>query len=182
MRSTRRAVAPTLLFLILVSACTTTVAPTRTPPASPTSTPVATPDLAAGSEAREAFVIAMCPVLSGLADADGRLITLRQVGAAGGDVGAQASEVDDVGEAVEDVLNDLEALPDWTYGRRLRISLIGALHEIRVALAGVGEQLTAGHPAASDAMAAIPFIVDDGVELGMNQAVEAGLTCPGTGS
>ena len=183
MRPPRRALAPTLVLLVLVAACTTTVAPTSTPTAIPTvSAPTGTPDPAASSGARDAFVVAICPVMVLIADADTRLITLRQAGAAGGDVSAQAGEVADVGEAVEDILNDLDAVPDWTYGRRLRVGLITAFHDIRVALAGVDAQLSAADPDAAVGMAAIPFIVDDGIELGMNQAVEAGLSCPGTGS
>ena len=178
-RSGRGALAPAIL-LILVVACTTTVAPTSTPapsisPAS--ATPVGTPDPASGSAAREAFVVAMCPVLNLIADADTRLIALRQLGIGGGDVTGQAGEVADLGEAVELILDDLDATPDWTFGRRLRFSLIATLHAIRVALAGVEDQLAAGDAGAPDGMAAIPFIVDDGVELGMRDAVEAGLSC-----
>jgi hypothetical protein len=175
---------PAALLLVLLVACTATIAPTSTPTASapPAPTPAGTPDPAADSAAREAFVVAICPVMVLIADADTRLITLRQVGTAGGDVNAQAGEVADVGEAVEDILNDLDALPDWTYGRRLRVGLIGTFHDIRVALAGIDAQLSAGDPDAAEGLAAIPFIVDDGVELGMNQAVEAGLMCQGAGS
>ena len=122
-------------------------------------------------------MVAMCPVLNLIADADTRLIALRQLGIGGGDVTGQAGEVADLGEAVELILDDLDATPDWTFGRRLRFSLIATLHAIRVALAGVEDQLAAGDAGAPDGMAAIPFIVDDGVELGMRDAVEAGLSC-----
>lgn len=179
----RGAVAPATL-LVLIVACTATVAPTSTPTASTppaSAAPVATQDPAAGSAAREAYVLAMCPVLGLIADADTRLIALRQLGIGGGDVSGQAGEVADLGEAVELILNDLDATPDWTYGRRLRFSLIGTLHQIRVALADIDAQMTAADPDASDGLAAIPFIVDDGVELGMNQAVEAGLICQDIG-
>lgn len=176
----RRALPPAILLLAV--ACTTTVTPTSTPDASVPAAPSGTPDPAAGSDAREAYLVAMCPVLILIADADTRLLTLRRVGAAGGDVTAQAGEVADVGKAVEGILNDLDALPDWAYGRRLRISLIGAMHDIRIALAGVDAQLADEDADASDGLAAIPFIVDDGVELGMSQAVEAGLMCGGTES
>ena len=164
--------------LVLV-ACGWVATPTPVP-ATPTPSPTADP--VAVAAARDAYAIAICPVLIDLGDADPRLIALREAGAAGGDVSPQGGEVDALGEELELILNRLGAIPDWETGHRFQQALTINLHEIRVALAQLRELIVNADASAAEEMAAIPLIVNDEVERGFNEAVEEGFSCAPSGN
>lgn len=139
------------------------------------SLPPATPDPADGVRNRNAYVEAICPPFEAIALLDPRLAALRSAGAGGGDVTTYGPEVDLVAEELRVILNDLEAVPDWTEGSLLRNEVINALHELRSALLTAGHELDARD--AADRLAAVPYISRPTLELGMQRATDAGFEC-----
>ena len=106
---------------------------------------------------------------------DPRLASLRAAGAAGGSVAEQSEEVDALIDEYLEVLNGLEAVPEWGPGDGLRFQLITALHGIRARLLLIAEDID--DPSAADAMADIPLIATDSMDLAMQDAVAGGLVC-----
>lgn len=85
------------------------------------------------------------------------------------------AEIDFVANELRMILNDLQAVPNWTPGTLLRGGVIDALHEVRSALLTARRQLGA-HDAAAQ-LAALPYISRPTVELGVQRATEAGFEC-----
>ena len=87
----------------------------------------------------------------------------------------QADELEEVGDLLLGLLEDLDAVPDWQAGANLRYHLTTALHGIRAQLLHVGENPAAG--SAADELANLPFIASDAMDRAVQSAVEGGLTC-----
>jgi hypothetical protein len=158
-----------LLLVAALTACGASLAPSLAPSG------VAAPSLDGFDvAARGAFQAAMCPIFNSILAIDPRLKDLREAGAAG-DVSAQAGELDAVIDDLLITLNDLDDVPEWSFGDELRFNLINALHAIRTHLLGV-----AGDPSsatAAETLAATPFIATEAMDRSMARAVEAGLSC-----
>lgn len=162
-----------MLAAVLLVACGAQVAPTPIP-----SAPVRTAAPVVDAEARLAFNAAICPVFTGIIEIDPRLAAMRGAGAQGGDMSPHATEIGAIGSELGLLLNDLEAVPDWSSGANLRHQLITALHGIRARLLSIG-----GDPGASTAaneLANLPFIASEQMDLAMQRAVQGGLTCEDT--
>ncbi len=117
----------------------------------------------------------MCPIFGSILALDPRITDIRDVAAAGGDLEAQVDELTALSDELLDILNDLEAVPEWAPGAPLRYQLITSLHEIRTTLLSVIRD-----PSARDAAAAIeemPFISSNALDLAMTIATDAGLEC-----
>lgn len=159
-----------LLAATLLVACGTQSAPTATPLAS-----AAAPRPTVDAAARGAFNTAICRVFTGILAIDPRLGAMRGAGADGGDMTAQATEISAVEDELRSLLNDLEAVPEWSSGANLRYQLITGLHGIRARLLHVG-----GNPGAStsaDELASLPFIATEAMDRAMQDAIQAGLSC-----
>lgn len=167
-----------LLAITLLAACGAVAAPTATPSAAsqpPTGAPPASVESEADLAARVSYSAAICPIFSGIIELDPRLQAIREAGAAGGDMTAQAEELGEVGDILGALLADLEAVPEWQAGANLRYHLIMALHGIRAQLLHVGDNPAAG--SAADDLANLPFIASDAMDRAVQGAVEGGLTC-----
>ena len=159
-----------MLTSLALVACGTQVSPSASNlPAS--GAPSASIDIAA----RDAYAGAMCPVFTSILELDPRLAALRRVGAEGGDKAAQSAEVTALTEELLAVLNDLEAVPEWTQGAGLRYQLTMGMHGIRAHLLQIAEDPTANSTA--EDLAAIPFIATEAMDLAMRDAVRGGLAC-----
>ena len=167
-----------LLAITVLTSCGTVAAPSPTSSAASqpsTAAPIASVESEADMAARISFSAAICPVFSGLYDLDPRLQAIRDAGAAGGDMTPQAQEMVAVGDVLLGLLEDLDALPDWQAGAKLRYHLTTALHGIRAQLLHVGEDPAAAS-AATD-LAYLPFIATDAMDLAVQDALEGGLSC-----
>jgi hypothetical protein len=85
-----------LLAITLLAACGAVAAPTATPSAAsqpPTGAPSASVESEADLAARVSYSAAICPIFSGIIELDPRLQAIREAGAAGGDMTAQAGEL-----------------------------------------------------------------------------------------
>jgi hypothetical protein len=167
-----------LLAITLLAACGAVAAPSATPNAAsqpPTAAPSASVESEADLAARVSYSAAICPIFSGIIELDPRLQAIREAGAAGGDMTAQAEELREVGDILGGLLADLEAVPEWQAGANLRYHLITALHGIRAQLLHVGNDPAAG--SAADDLANVPFIASDAIDRAVQDAVEGGLTC-----
>jgi hypothetical protein len=142
----------------------------------PTRTAPPTPD-AARFAVRAAYIDAMCPIFLDILVLDPRLAAMRADGAAPTEILTDATEVEAVTADLRGVLNDLNTVPNWTPGQLLRHELIGALHNIRVALVGVADEIDG--PDAADRLAGIPYIASRQMDQAMIQAASAGLSCDG---
>lgn len=158
-----------LLVTILLVACGAQPAPTASP-AGPVATPATSVDIAA----RDAYSAAICPIITGILDVEPRLTALRGAGAAGGDMSGHAAEIDAASDDLKVLLNDLEAVPEWSAGANLRFLLITALHAIRARILSVGEDPGAG--TAAEALASLPFSSEP-MDVAMQSAVSGGLSC-----
>jgi hypothetical protein len=159
-----------LLLVVALTGCGASLAPSLAP------SQVAPPSLDGFDvAARGAYQEAMCPIFNAILAIDPRLNDLREAGAAGGDVSVQAAEVDAVSDDLLITLDDLDDVPDWSFGDELRLSLINALHAIRTHLLGMADD-PAGATAA-ETLAATPFIATEAMDRSMARAVEAGLSC-----
>ncbi len=156
-----------ILVAVLTVACGTQATPTTT---APTTAPSADEAVA-----REAFSAAICPVFTGILELDPRLAEMRRAGAEGGDMSSHAAEITAISDELLVLLDDLEAVPEWSSGADLRYHLITALHGIRARLLRVSDDLPAGGTA--DDLANLPFIASDAMDLAMQDAVEGGLAC-----
>ncbi len=159
-----------LLVATLLVACGAQPAPTASP-AGPVATPAAGIDFAA----RNAYNAAICPIFTGILDVEPRLTALRGAGAAGGDMSGHAAEIDAASDDLKVLLEDLEAVPEWAAGANLRFLLITALHAIRARILSVGEDPGAG--TAAEALASLPFISSEPMDVAMQAAVSGGLSC-----
>ena len=160
----------TLLVTSLLVACGAQPSPTASP-AGPVVTPAASVDVAA----RDAYSAAICPIFTGILDIEPRLTNLRGVGAAGGDMSGHAAEIDAASDDLKVLLDDLEAVPEWSAGANLRFLLITALHAIRARMLSVGQDPAAG--TAAEALASLPFISSEPMDVAMQVAVSGGLSC-----
>ncbi|HUF07664.1 MAG TPA: hypothetical protein VMP86_09850 [Candidatus Binatia bacterium] len=168
-RLRRAAPVSVLLVTILLVACGAEPAPTASP-AGPFATPAAGVDIAA----RDAYNAAICPIFTGILDVEPRLTALRGAGAAGGDRSGHAAEIDAASDDLNVLLDDLEAVPEWSAGANLRFLLITALHAIRARILSVGEDPGAG--TAAEALASLPFSSEP-MDVAMQSAVSGGLSC-----
>jgi hypothetical protein len=160
-----------LLLVAALTACGASLAPSLAP-----SQRIAAPSLDGFDvAARGAYQAAMCPIFNAILAIDPRLKDLREAGAAGGDVSAQAGEVDAVIAELLITLNDLDDVPAWSFGDELRFSLTNALHAIRTHLLAVAEDPS--HGTAAETLAATPYIATEAMDRSMARAVEAGLSC-----
>ena len=171
----RRFTAPlaAMLAAALLVACGAQVAPTPIP-----SAPVRTAAPVVDAEARLAFNAAICPVFTGIIEIDPRLAAMRGAGAQGGDMSLHATEISAIENELGLLLDDLEAVPEWSSGATLRHLLITALHGIRARLLSIGGD--PGASTAADELANLPFIASDQMDLAMQGAVQSGLTCEDT--
>jgi hypothetical protein len=144
------------------------VAPERAAPPTPDATRFAV---------RAAYIEAMCPIFLDILVLDPRLAAMRADGAVPTEILTDATEVEAVTDDLRAVLNDLNTVPNWTPGQLLRHELIGALHEIRVALAGVADEIDG--PNAAERLAGLPYIASRQMDQAMIQAAGAGLSCDG---
>jgi hypothetical protein len=165
----RRFVAPVapVLVAVLTVACGTQATPTATPPTAAPSADAAV--------ARDAYSAAICPVFTSILELDPRLAAMRRAGTQGGDMSSHATEIAAVSDELLVLLEDLEAVPEWSSGADLRYHLITALHGIRARLLRVSDDLPASGTA--DDLANLPFIASDAMDLAMQDAVEGGLAC-----
>jgi len=172
MSSLRRFTMPvvTLLAATMLVACGTQSAPSVAPSAS-----AAAPVPSVDTDARDAFNAAICPLFTGILEIDPRLAALRGVGAEGGDMTAQAKQIGAVEDELGLLLNDLEAVPEWSSGADLRYHLITALHGIRARLLRIGGDPGAGTSA--DELANLPFIATEAMDIAMQDAIGGGLSC-----
>lgn len=161
-----------LMAAVLLVGCGSQATPSSTPPVPTTSASAADDPVA-----RAAFGAAICPIFDGILEIDPRLAAMREVGSAGGDMSAQAAEIDTVSDELLGVLNALEAVPEWDSGTGLRFQLISSLHGIRAHLLAIGED--AASTTAAEDLAALPFIATNAMERAMQDAVSAGLSCEG---
>jgi hypothetical protein len=171
--SVRRAAVAVALVVVMagLSACGTQADPrTRALP-----TPV--PTFAADPE-RDAYEVAMCPLLMAVLDLDPRLAALRDAGTAG-DVDPVDGELAAVAASILGILDGLEAVPDWTPGSELRFNLITSLHAIRTSIVSASEQ--PGTAASEELLADLPFLATEAMDRSMQRAVEGGLDCQGIG-
>lgn len=164
-----------LLAAVLLAACAASVAPIPTTESSEVPAPVTGSDAPGTDAERDAYSAAMCPVFTGILELDPRLAAMREAGAGGGDVSGHAAEMDAINAELLRLLTELEAVPEWSPGVDLRHQLIGALHGIRARLLRVADDPGAG--TAADGLAALPFIASDAMDLAIQDAVQAGLTC-----
>lgn len=137
--------------------------------------PTVAASTSADATARDAYSTAICPIFTGILELDPRLAAMREAGAAGGDISQHGAEIDALGGKLLLLLEELEALPEWSEGANLRHQLITALHGIRAQLLHIG-----GDPAAAgaaDDLANLAFIASDAMDLAMAQAQRGGLTC-----
>lgn len=146
-------------------------------PATPPPTPVATPDPAAGVGALARYTDAMCPIFLDLLLLDPRLASMRADGSAPEETLTDADELAEVTGALSGIIADLGRVPRWTPGDLLQLELLTSLHGIRVALAGVEEEL--GGQGAAESLAGIPLISSQRMDLAMQRAAGAGLDCGG---
>jgi hypothetical protein len=151
------------------------VAP-ETQETAPERTAPPTPD-AARFAVRAAYIDAMCPIFLDILVLDPRLAAMRADGAVPTEILTDATEVEAVTDDLRAVLNDLNTVPNWTPGQLLRHELIGALHDIRVALAGVADEIDG--PNAAERLASLPYIASRQMDQAMIQAASAGLSCDG---
>ena len=175
MRSSSRFAAPVSLVVAIalaVAGCGTNAAPTTTAGVSPpTIAASASPDPATLA----AFSEAMCPIFQAIVAIDPRISDLRQAAGDGQDLSAAGAEMTAVSDALLEILNDLEALPEWGPGAALRYELIVALHEIRATLLRAGRDPSSARSQAE--VAGMPFIADDSLDRAMRTASDAGLSC-----
>lgn len=166
----RRFAAPaaTLLSFLLLAACAAQAAPTASPPVDSSSP-------ADDAAARDAFNAAICPILADIVDLDPRLASMREAGARGGDMTVHAAEINALSDELRVILEQLEAVPEWTEGANVRYLLINGLHGIRARLLHVGDDPSA-HDAAAD-LAEIPYLATEAMDIAFNDAALAGLTC-----
>ena len=162
-----------LMAAVLLVGCGSQATPTSTPPV-----PVASASAADDPVARAAFSAAICPIFDGILEIDPRLAAMRAAGSAGGDMSAQATEIDAVNDELLGLLNALEAVPEWASGMGLRFHLISSLHAIHAHLLAIGED--AASTTAAEELAALPFIATNAMDRSMQDAVGAGLNCEGT--
>jgi len=171
----RRTAFPRALLVLLLVGALTACGASSVPSLAP-SQQVAAPSLDGFDvAARGAYQAAMCPIFNSILAIDPRLKDLREAGAAGGDVSAQAGELDAVINDLLITLDDLDDVPEWSFGDELRFSLINALHAIRTHLLGVADDPS--HTTAAETLAATPFIATEAMDRSMARAVEAGLSC-----
>lgn len=167
-----------LLASIILTACGSLTAPPSDPstaeqPAS--AAPSASVESAADLAARLSYSAAMCPIFDGILELDPRLQAIRDAGSAGGDMTPHAQELDEVGDLLLGLIEDLDAVPDWQAGANLRYHLITALHGIRAELVHVVDNPAAR--TAADELANIPFLATDAMDIAVQDAVDGGLTC-----
>lgn len=148
--------------------------PKPTVPATP-SRQALTPDPAAEISSRQAYSDAICPALEATALLDLRLAELRAAGAVGGDFIPYAHEIASVAEELRIIVNELQAVPDWTSGRLLRDELILALRQVRTALLRAAGDLDGSDPGAL--LAAVPYVARPAMDLEASRAVDAGFRC-----
>lgn len=166
------------LASLLLASCGSVAAPSSDPaaasePARPA--PSASVESEADLAARLSYSSAICPIFSGILELDPRLQAIRDAGAAGGDMTPQAAELGEVGDLLRGLLEDLDAVPEWQAGAGLRYHLITALHGIRAQLLHVAENPAADSAAAD--LANLSFIASDAMDIAVQDAVDAGLTC-----
>lgn len=169
-----RLAAPVSVLLVtsLLAACGALPSPTAS-----SGDPVATPAASVDIAARDAYNAAICPIFTGILEIEPRLTALRRAGAAGGDMSGHATEIDAASAGLKVLLDDLEAVPEWSEGANLRFLLITALHAIRSRVLSIGEDPGAG--TAAEALASLPFISSDAMDVAMQTAVSGGLNCEG---
>ena len=129
--------------------------------------------------ARAAYQDAICPVLVAVADTDRPLADLRAAGEAGGDMLVHADAMTGMADELNVVLTDLEAVPVWGPGQRLRLELLTSIHAIRARILSTAEHLDRTVAAAE--MAAIPYVATTAMDRAMLRAIENGFDCEGTG-
>lgn len=168
-----RFAAPVALAIAIgVAGCSASAAPSTAASArAATASTSPTPDPAALA----AYTDAMCPIFQAIVTIDPRISDLRAAADAGEDLSSEAAEMTAVSEGLLEILNDLEAVPEWAPGAALRYQLIVALHEIRATLLRAGRDPTAEGTQAD--VAALPFIADDALDRAMSAASDAGLSC-----
>lgn len=177
MRTSPRSTTPARLLLgaillATLAACGASATPSPTPvAATPTLAPAATDDPAA----RQAYADALCPILLRVVELDPRLADMRSAGAAGGDMTVNEARLTSLAEDLRVVLTDLDAVPAWNPGQRLRFELLTALHAIRAHILVVSDDLA--DAGAAEAMAAIPFVASTAMDRAFASAAEQGLTC-----
>lgn len=174
----RRFAAPAaaLLAASVLAACGAT-APSSPAATDPTAPPVASVAPSVDMATRDAFNVAMCPVLVAVRDLDPRLAAMRAAGAAGGDMTPHGTEIDALTDELGGLLTDLEAVPEWTEGAGLQFQLTTGLHGIRARLLRASEDLSARSAAAE--LAAIPYLASEAMDRAAADAVEGGLDCRG---
>lgn len=178
MRTHRRPVTPlaavTLVALALLAACgSVTPVSTATPAAPSPSVEIDDP------AARAAYQTAICPVLVAVAEMDAPLARLRAAGEAGGDMLVQAQAMDEIAGDLNDALTDLEAIPVWQPGQRLRLELLTSIHAIRARILATAEHLDRSDAAAE--IAAIPYVATTAMDRAMLRAIQSGFDCAGAG-
>jgi hypothetical protein len=158
---------PAILLAVVVAACG---GPSSSSPSSAASVPAG-----GDSAGRDAYTTAICPILVDITELDPRLVALRSAGDAGGDVRALEGEAGDVASALNVLLTDLDAVPEWAAGDNLRFQLTTALHGIRARILAIDF----GSPAAAEDLAELPFVASEAVDRAMAQAVASGfgMTC-----
>jgi hypothetical protein len=175
MRILPRSVAPSgaaalAVAATLLAACAA-VTPVATPTMSAPTASVAVNDPAA----RAAYQAAICPVLTTVAEMDDPLAALRAAGEAGGDMTAHAEAMNGVADDLRVVLTDLDAVPVWDPGQRLRFELLSSIHAIRARIVATADHLDT--TAAAREMAAIPYVASIAMDRAMARAIENGFDC-----
>lgn len=172
----RRFAAPVagLLAVTVLAACGATT-PSSPAATDATAAPAASVAPSVDAAARDAYNVAMCPVLVAVRDLDPRLAAMREAGAAGGDMTPHGPEIDALTEELAGLLTDLEAVPEWSEGAGLQFQLVSGLHGIRARLLRAAEDPSA-QSAASD-LAAIPYLATEAMDRAAADALEGGLDC-----
>lgn len=179
MSSPIRFAAPASLALVVavaVSGCGGGSAPSTT--AASRATPAAAASVTPDPEALAAYSEAMCPIFEAIVTIDPRIAALRESAAAGDDLGDQTAEMTAIADALLEVLTDLEAVPEWAPGARLRYELIVALHDIRTTLLRALRDPSAD--GAREDLESLRFIAGAAMDEAMRAASGAGLSCAAT--
>jgi hypothetical protein len=158
------------LLAVTLVACATEAAPDPTVSADPTPAP---------SHAATAgdYSAAICPVFLSLLGTDPVLASLRAAGAEESSVGPRAAEIDAARLEIRDILDGLEAVPEWGPGNLLRHHLTTSVHAIHARLVSVARDPEAS--TAPAALATLPYLASAALDEAMASAAEAGLDCAG---
>lgn len=158
-----------LLAVALIGCGAETAPPDATSAADPTPAP-------APATAAE-YSAAICPVFLSLLGTDPMLASLRAAGADESSVESRTAEIDAARAEIRDILDGLEAVPEWGPGNLLRHHLTTSAHAIHARLVGVARD--PGASTAPAALASLPYIATDALDQAMALATEAGLDCAG---